>query len=166
MNARVLASLALFAGALAVVGQIRTVYSVNTLAELAAHPAIPNETVAVLNVQGPTTFGPMLWYRHSPTSAQATNSSVIAAIPSGQWLAVSSPGGSGAFAGSLLCLDDSTAHLLSVAKVGTNYLLSLAQAASTTNGASESLTVLADDSTFHLLRARKVGTNYLLELTQ
>lgn len=70
------------------------------------------------------------------------------------------------FNGLLECSDDSTIHTLSVAKLGTNYLLSITQTTNAPGPYPSSIPLAASDLSVHLMGVRLVGTNYLLEVTQ
>jgi len=154
----------------AVVYAQRAVVSVNTVSDLLARYAISGETVMVLNQDG-STYGPSVWYKHIPGGGYPEGEGVYTAVPSGQWVAVASPEGTGGGAvmvtGQLLCTDDLTVHQLGVVKLGTNYLLSLTYVTGvSTSTVPTSFTMLAADATSHALAVRKLGTNYLLELSQ
>lgn len=70
------------------------------------------------------------------------------------------------FNGLLMCDDDSTSHSLTVAKLGTNYLLSVSQAAGAPGPYPSSIPLAASDLSLHQMGVRLVGTNYLLEISQ
>jgi len=70
------------------------------------------------------------------------------------------------FNGLLACVDDSTIHTLGIAKLGTNYLLSITQATNAPGPYPSSIPLSASDLSVHLMRVRLIGTNYLLEVTQ
>lgn len=100
-------------------------------------------------------------------TGQATN---LVDTPTVTW---SSAGGAASataiapiFNGLLECLDDSTIHTLGIAKLGTNYLLSLTQATNAPGPYPSSIPLSASDLSIHQMRVRLVGTNYLLEVTQ
>lgn len=70
------------------------------------------------------------------------------------------------FNGLLMCDDDNSSHSLTVAKLGTNYLLSVSQAAGAPGPYPSSIPLAASDLSIHQMGVRLVGTNYLLELSQ
>lgn len=148
----------------------RSIVSLNTTNELAARNAITGETVTVLNQTSGTNFGPSKLWRHVTATNLTPGNSVIPALPSGRWLAVTDPAGSGSgagFNGIIACADDSTTHQLTVTKVGSAYVLNVGQTDAGSYSSYPSLvSFIADDATVHALRVQKVGTNYTLTLTQ
>lgn len=140
------------------------VASLNTTNQLATRNAATGESVLVLNVEGSAPGAADVW-THFPDSALPEGDDVIPAVPSGQWLRSERPAGNG-FNGTLTCLDDNTAHVLGLVKVGANYLLSIEQSPADPSLFPTSFTITADDATSHLLKIVLVGTNYLLEITQ
>jgi hypothetical protein len=149
----------------------RVVVSVNTVSDLLLRKAVSGETVMVLNQDGDE-YGPSTWYKHIPAGGYAPGPGVYDALPTGQWVLVTSPEGSGSggavmVTGQLLCTDDLTVHQLGVVKLGTNYLLGITFVTGVdTNSTPVSFTLLAADASSHALAVRKIGTNYLLELSQ
>lgn len=148
----------------------RSIVSLNTTNELASRTAISGETVTVLNQTSATNYGPSRLWRHVPTANLTPGDEVIPAIPSGQWLAVTDPvgsgSGSGGFNGILACSDDSTTHLLTVTKVGSNYVLNVGQSDAGAGTYPSAVAFIADDASVHALRVSKYGTNYVLTLSQ